>query len=76
MIGDCGGPAIATGEDGSIAGDDVDDRVCGSLHAFARDRSRGGAKKVEVGVEVARHVLVKSFREKSQDKPPRKRGVL
>ena len=76
MIGDGGGATVATGEDGSIAADDVNDRVCRRLHAFACDRSRRGVKKVKVGIEVARHALVKSFREKSQDKSPRKRGVL
>ena len=76
MIGDGRGAAIATGEDRAIAGDDVNDRVGRGLHALACDRRRRGAKKVKVGVEVAAHVLVKSFRKKSQDKPPRKRGVL
>jgi hypothetical protein len=33
-------------------------------------------EEIKVGVEVAAHVLVKSFRKKSQEKPPRKRGVL
>ena len=76
MIGDGRGAAVATGEDRAIAGDDVDDRVRCGLHPLARDRRRSGAKKVKVGVEVAAHVLVKSFRKKSQNKPPRKRGVL
>ena len=76
MIGNGRGAAIATGEDRAIAGDDVDDRVGRGLHALARDRRRRRTEEVKVGVEVAAHVLVKSFRKKSQDKPPRRRGVL
>ena len=76
MIGDGRGAAIAAGEDRAAAGDDVDDRVRRGLHPLARDRRRRVTKKVKVGVEIARHVLVKSVRKKSQDKPPRKRGVL
>ncbi len=76
MIGDGRGAAIATGEDRAIAGDDIDDRVRRRLHALARDRRRRSTEKVKVGVEIAAHVIVKSFRKKSQDKPPRKRGVL
>jgi hypothetical protein len=57
-----------------MAGDDVNDRVGRSLHALTSDRRRRRTEEVEIGVEVARHVIVKSFREKSQDEPPRRRG--
>jgi hypothetical protein len=76
MIGNGRGAAVATGEDRAIAGDDVIDRVGCSLHALASDRRRRRMEEIKVGVEVAAHVLVKSFRKKSQEKPPRKRGVL
>ncbi len=74
MIGNGRRAAIATGEDRAVAGDDVDDRVRGSLHSLTRHRGRRRTEEVKVGVEVAAHVLVKSFREKNQDKPPRRRG--
>ena len=69
MIGNRRGAAIAAGEDRAIAGDDVNDRVGRGLHALTSDRRRRRTEEVKVGVEVAAHVLVKSFRKKSQDKP-------
>ena len=74
MIGNGRRAAITTGKDRAIARDDVDDRVRSCLHPLTSDRCRRRTEEVKVGVEVAAHVLVKSFREKSQDEPPRRRG--
>ena len=77
MIGNCRGTAVTTGEDRSIAGDDVDDGVRRGLHSVARHRSSRRTEMVKIGVEVAPHAVIKSFREESQDKPlSQKRGIL
>ena len=74
MIGDGHGAVIAAGEDRAIGV--TSSRIASAgLNPRARDRRRGDTKKVKIGVEVAAHVVVKSIRKKSQDKPPRKSGV-